>query len=319
MTESMPFDLPGPVKLALLPPLFGADGHAGLVAELKRLRKGRGLFTNGIGDRIGPALREVCGIDPADGPVAIRNKVANRLTHLADALPADLRTAVLIAFAIASDARQPLYKDRVVQTAARIQRDPRTARRRIDEAIEQLAQLATDHTQVSDLVAARGTGRWHTNRLLLSLALDHDHPELVELGQVVADHHALTEIETVAAHAAATSGPAPAVAVLYGGVVTPGSDVLQLPAPLSQGDEHSYALRALHSGSPLTHTALTYTPANACRRLDLHVRFHRMNPPRRITQIGNITRDLPVDRAGEVHVRFTDLTAGNRHGLLWQW
>ena len=104
-----------------------------LVGELKTLRKGRGIFISQIGDRIGSALRDVCQVTDDDGPAIIRQKVANKLQVLAGDLPPDLRVAVMAAFALCPDVRMPLYRDRVGWAAARLNRDPRTARRRIDD------------------------------------------------------------------------------------------------------------------------------------------------------------------------------------------
>jgi hypothetical protein len=114
-----------------------------LIDELKVLRKGRGLFVTNIDERVRPALRAVCGVTTQDGPAEIRRKVARRLENLAHALPADLREAAMAAFAITRDARFPFYRDRVEWIAAKFNRDPRTVRRRIDDAIYHLAQLAT--------------------------------------------------------------------------------------------------------------------------------------------------------------------------------
>src|SRR2546423_7989957 len=108
---------------------------AELVRDLKALRKGRGVFASQIGGRIGEALREVCGVADNDGPATIRRKVTERLLELAAELPADLRVAVLAAFAMCPEVQLPLYQDRVNWAASRLDRDPRTVRRRIDDGI----------------------------------------------------------------------------------------------------------------------------------------------------------------------------------------
>jgi hypothetical protein len=127
-----------------------------LIRECKALRRGRGIFTIQIEPRIGPALRAVAGINGDEGPAEIRTKVAEALDRLASRLPADLRTAAVFAFALANDSRERLYKDRVSLVARRIDRDERTARRRIDDAIVQIAQLAT--AQVTRPAPSDGLG-----------------------------------------------------------------------------------------------------------------------------------------------------------------
>src|ERR1044072_2953557 len=134
-----------------------------LIGELKTLRKGRGLFVSQIGDRVGTSLRTLCAVTDEDGPAEIRQKVGERLEYLARNLPADLRVAVMAAFAIAPDARLPLYQDRVSLAATKLDRDPRTARRRIDDGIQHIPQLAA----ASSPAASRPTSStdWHTAEL----------------------------------------------------------------------------------------------------------------------------------------------------------
>jgi hypothetical protein len=67
---------------------------AELANELKTLRRGRGLQTPQLTGQIGPLLRALAGITPADSATVIREKLARRLRVLAEDLPADLRQAV---------------------------------------------------------------------------------------------------------------------------------------------------------------------------------------------------------------------------------
>src|SRR6184192_1266276 len=115
---------------------------ADVVGELKVLRKGRGVFTTPLGDRVGPTLRGIWGISDAADQASVRHMLVSRLLSLAEALPEDARTVLLAAFALEERARMPLYQERVRWAASMLDRDERTVRRRIDEAIEQLAALA---------------------------------------------------------------------------------------------------------------------------------------------------------------------------------
>jgi hypothetical protein len=138
--------------------------RAELVAELKTLRKGRGLQASRLPERVGPCLRAACAVSESDGMLAIRAKVSDRLSELSSQLPEELRLAALAAFAITPEARQPLYQDRVRWTALRVDRDPRTVRRRVDEAIDSLAELA------SASPASSTPGKWHTAALTVAPA-----------------------------------------------------------------------------------------------------------------------------------------------------
>ena len=152
--------------------------HAELVSDLKALRKGRGLYVNNVGDRVGHTLRDLCGVTEQDGPGEIR-AIGSRSGSRS--WPATCRTicgmAVLAAFGMIPDARHPLYQERVDWIAQQIGRDPRTARRRIDDGIHQLAQLACTPLRLRG--ADRPTG-WHTGVTRVILMLDGTVPEAIE-------------------------------------------------------------------------------------------------------------------------------------------
>src|SRR5712691_1221885 len=111
-----------------------ADRSGELMLELKTLRKGRALYGPNLSERVGPALRELCGVLDGDRPIDARRKITERLERLGRELPEDLRVSVMAALAVHPDARQPFYQDRVRWVAGHLRRDERTARRRVDEA-----------------------------------------------------------------------------------------------------------------------------------------------------------------------------------------
>ncbi len=310
---------------------------ANLIEELKILRKGRGLFVSHIDERVGVTLRTVCEVTEADGPAEIRYKVGERLGNLAKKLPPDLRIAVMAAFAIVPDARLPLYQDRVSWAAAKLNRDPRTARRRIDDGIHHLAQLAT---MSGPRPVALGSAGWHTEKLRLTLVLDRGHPEVLEQRRIIADSDGLTELDlatTVTGTRVAERTPTDlGVNLFHGGtLMARGMEAsdrfgfsLRLPAPLARGDVHEFALRLRpRDGLPLRpHFACV--PRHACDLLDLRVRFDPRQVPDRIRLLeGVFQRDLDdvaacgeevvADPAGDVHVVFSDLTPGMAYGVRW--
>jgi len=290
-----------------------------LVGELKALRKGRGLLASHIGERIGTGLRAVCDVRDEDGPAVIRQKVARRLENLAGDLPADLRMAVLAAFAIAPDARQPFYQDRVSWTADRLNRDPRTARRRIDAGIDHLAQLATDRAVAPSRTAAESSSvnGWRTAELRVVVALDRDRPEVVEVHRIVAERDGLAAVEVTAAFG---------VTVLYGAKRVRGGTA-DLPTTLRSGAEHELAIQYRLPDAAAAH--VVRTPDRPCDLFDLRLRFDRARPPWRIWQLrGALDRDVAdpepageprhTDGAGEVHLVFRDLVPGLAYGARWE-
>lgn len=297
--------------------------RAELVQELKTLRKGRGLAGR-IEGRVGPRLRTACAVASDDGQVAIREKVSGRLTELASQLPDDLRLAALAAFAICAEARQPLYQDRVRWAASRVDRDPRTVRRRVDEAIVLLAELAAS---TSSALPASPSDRWHTSSLSIACVVD----ELVVLEQrrIVADQEGLEFVDL------AVSLPAgqPAVTVLYGGsLVDRGMETssrwgygLELPRPLSRGEAWETAVLFR---PPSIRPYMVSVPRQPCDSFDLRVRFGEVPPAgvwalegafqRDVSDPGYQGRPVQVDSSGEVHLRFRGLMPGLAYGARWE-
>ncbi len=297
--------------------------RAELVQELKTLRKGRGLAGR-LDGRVGPFLRSACAVSSDDGQVAIREKVSGRLSELASQLPDDLRLAALAAFAISAEARQPLYQDRVRWAASRVDRDPRTVRRRVDEAIVLLAELAASS---SSSLPASPSDRWHTSSL--SIACVVDELLVLERRRIVADQEGLEFVDL------AVSLPAgrPAVTVLYGGsLLDRGMETssrwgygLELPRPLSRGESWEVAL--LFRPQSLRPYMVT-VPRQPCDSFDLRVRFGEVPPPsevrvlerafqRDVSDPGYQGRPEQVDSSGEVHLQFRGLMPGLAYGVRW--
>jgi hypothetical protein len=297
-----------------------------LISDLKVLRKGRGLFVSRIDERVGTTLRIVCDVTDSDGPAEIRHKVGERLDSWARKLPPDLRLAVMAAFAIAPDARLPLYQDRVNLAAEKLNRDPRTARRRIDDGIHHLAQLAAAFTPGAGSPGTAAT-RWHTAELRASVALDRERPEVLEQRRIVADVDDLSEVDILVAAGAVTG-----VDIFHGGTLMPrggrrGAYSLRLPEPLRQGQSHEFTLRARLGREQHARSWYACVLEYPCASLDLRVRFDRRRLPARITTFEHVhprdfaaaTGGLTVhaDAAAELRASFTDLAPGMAYGVRW--
>lgn len=280
---------------------------AELVSDLKALRKGRGLYVNNVNERVGHTLRDLCGVTEQDGPGEIRVRVARRLEHLAVDLPEDLRMAALAAFGMLPAAQLPLYQDRVGWIAQKIGRDPRTARRRIDDAIHQLAQLAFTPLRLR-AVAEPATAGWHTATSRVILVLERSTAEAVEHHRIVAATDNLREVEL------ATVFGQPAM--LSGGTLRGGR--LVLPTPLTAGDTHDFWVR---SKNPVRPRQFVYIPRRRCDFLELRVHFNCDRLPRVVSRLqGRPPRDrgrVPLDKAGEAQLAFRDVTRGSAYGARW--
>ncbi len=314
-----------------------------LVEELKALRKGRGILASSITGRVGPALRAVTGTHADDAAADMRRKIGGNLLRWAEELPEDLRIAVLAAFALGEDVRLPYYKDRVHLVAQKLGRDERTARRRIDEGIERLAEVATAGTaDVEDRPVEPGAG-WHTEFLQVSLALDQPTPEAFELRRIVSDRDRLEFVDLAMT---LTSPPSRngtvrtdelEIDVFHGGRLTRMQMEsaerygfrLQLPKPLRRDESHQIGLRARVRPDRTMSPHYVCVPRNRCVEFDLRVRFNVDSPPDKVWRLNNtFSRDiddpapagdlLPLDGAGEIHTRFHELTPGLAYGIRWQ-
>lgn len=316
---------------------------AALTNDLKRLRKGRAILVHQIAEHIGPALGEVCGVTDGDSPTEIRTKVISCLHRLAEELPSDLRVAVLAALAIHRDAQHALYGERVRWLAGRLERDDRTARRRIDEGIERLTELAVTTVDGCDSPTLPRSAGWHAERIQVALVLDRTAPEAFEFRRIAADRDGLTELDLALTLTARRHGLAPAappeldVDVIYGGTLVRRAResvdrlafALELPGRLDRHDVHEFALQyRVPDGRPmLPHYVCVLR--QRCDRFDLRARFDRTRPPQRVWRVdAAFQRDiddpapggplLTPDPAGEIRLTFSQLTPGLAYGVRWE-
>lgn len=297
--------------------------HATLVRELKTLRKGRGVHAGRIVDRVGTALAAACGITRADGPAAARQKLVSRLSELIEQLPEDLHLATRAAFGLVADVRHPLYQDRVNWVAAMVDRDSRTVRRRVDEAVDQLAELATTTTP-------RDSGGWHTAELSVAVALDQGQPEVLERYQVVVDGDGVDKLDFAAAFPVRRRDVD--VHLLYGGTLQDRGSAVERPGftllpaePLKRGETHDFAIRYRLSNRDVMHPCVLHVPERPCEVFDLRVRFEHDRKRLVRTFDGVLQRSdaepdgtqHAVDRAGDIHLRFRRLLPGLLYGARW--
>jgi hypothetical protein len=307
-----------------------------LVTDLKALRKGRGILASAIGSRVGPALRRASGTNGLEHAADVRRRLTDRLWSWATELPEDLRLAVLAAFALDHTDQLPLYKDRVRLVAERLNRDERTARRRIDEGIERLAEVAIANSVPAGF--AEPTSSWHTEELRVTLALDQPAPEAFEFRRIVADRDRIEHVDlalTLTANGSARSEDLE-IDVFHGGRVAGRAMEspdrfgfrLALPKALRRHESHQIGLRFRFREQRQMAPHYVCVPKDRCAEFDLRVRFDLNHLPTRIWRLVNaFQRDvddpeprgeaLPLDRSGEIHTLFHELTPGLAYGIRW--
>lgn len=307
---------------------------APLLDQLRALRKGAGLLAPDLQRRLGPDLVRLCGLEPLDDPVTVRSKIGTTVTGLlAHArVPAEVRTAVLVALGLHRDAAYGTLTARRDSLAQAVPCDVRTVRRQEDRGFVLLAAAAG--ATLRD-VPPRPRPDWFVQEFRAVLRLDTPRPELLEERTLVAARSGLTEI-VASLSLPRTEGAPVEVEAVYGVRLVRQEEltasharfVLALPRPLEAGETHEYGLvfRVPADHLPAPHYA--FVPLRPCQRFDLAVRFDPDRLPAAVWRVDGapprvLDSDRPTDRPvqpdpfGEVRVRFDFLLQGLGYGLGW--
>ncbi|ADP82920.1 hypothetical protein [Pseudofrankia inefficax] len=331
---------------------MNASDTAALHDELRSLARSRGLRAANLGARVGPSLRRHAGLGESVG-IELRTRLVAWLRDRIAVLPADLR--IVVAFALALDPRadQRLLTDRLGWLAVELDRDPRTVRRRCEEAFRLLAETAA--AVDPDVPAGRSrsvglapappalagppAGAWYVERVWAVLRLDGPTPELLETRRVVALEDGLRELALSMSLPRPPGAPASPrdldVDVLFGGRMvridrqgdTHYSPVLRLPRALGRHERHDFGCAwRVPAGQPMA-PRYALNPTIRCDALDLRVRFPEDADPKvelvdglPLRAVEDLAIDLPavaLDGVSEAFARFSGLASGLCYGLRW--
>ena len=312
-----------------------------LLAELKTLRKGRGVNTARIADQVGPRLRALVGVTPEDPAGTIRQKLTRTLTGLADPLPKDLSLAARAALALHPEAQQPFLAERVQWLAERLDRDVRTARRRVDLGLQAMAERSETAAVPPSGPPPSDADLYYFREFRAVLRLDQPAPEAIEQRVAVSTVDGLDQLEALITIPRDRQDRPRAqdllVEALFGVTVasrervTPSRFryVLQLPRPLAAGEAYEYALLFRLPPDQPMRNHYVYAPTRRCDLFDLRVRFDPARVPPEVWRVDRgYVRDLDeddaprelveVDRAGELHLQFQQLRPGLGYGAGWR-
>jgi hypothetical protein len=303
-----------------------------LTAELKVLRRGLGLYHPDLAGRLGPGLRTVCRTDAADPD--LRANVITTLRDAAATLPAALSAAALAALGIHPETRQlSKLEERTSWLAGRLNRDGRTARRRMDDACAMLAE----HLAAGRRGRAAASMGWYIETGQTAMLLDTDVPTAIDRRIVVAERDGIDQLVLVRS-IPSTGGSRPEMhgQVLFGGVLglrewesaSRFRLVLELPRMLRAGERHEYSVLWRQPPDVPIRPHYVIVPVLRVDHFDLHVRFDRAAVPAKVWRVADaFHRDLdeeprdrdaiPVDRCGEVQVEFENLAPGHAYGARW--
>ncbi|HZM75372.1 MAG TPA: hypothetical protein VFC19_06580 [Candidatus Limnocylindrales bacterium] len=306
-------------------------------AEIRSLRKGRGINAPSLDQRVGRYLRELAA-HAGDAYVG-RHALARELSVLAGHLPDDLRTAVASSLGLAPETKQMAhFDDRVAWLAGHLQCGPRTAQRRIDEAEQLLAEETTRELFRRRSRTPTTADGWYIEEFRTVYRLDTATPESHEHRRIVATHDGLSEVRAWHNVPGTSEQPRTTVTgeVLYGGRLLrrehPSQNrfhfVVRLPEPLRAGQHHEYGLILRPPQGQRLRPHYVFTPECDCRMFDLRVRFDPNRLPHWVRRVdGEPVRvfdsaqppsdRLSPDESGEIHLQFPRPTMYLGYGAQW--
>jgi len=304
--------------------------------EIGQLHKGRGLQAGDLDSRLGPLLSELAGTAEA---AARRQSLIAEVKRCAGQLLGDYRTAIGASLAMSAETvDEPLFTKRASWLAERIDRDTRTALRRIREAEWRLAELIAAELRRRRARTPVAPDGWYVAELRTVMRLDGDVIVSEQDRRIVSTREDLTEVMAWLDLPSDTNQPGAELRaeIRYGGHLLrkeqpSGSRftlMVQLPKPLQPGEEHRYglSLRMPRHMMKLPHCLLT--PECQCNRFDLTVRFDPTRLPDWIRRVDGETvrmfesqrpsgELLVPDAAGEVRQEFRDLALYLGYGIQW--
>jgi len=309
-----------------------------LARQLGRLLRGRGLLAPNVVSQVTPELRQACGVGADDAPGEIRVKVADCIRSHATALPDDLRLAVLAALGLCDAAAYPLLKDRLEWIGGQLDREPRTAQRRVDAGLRLIAErlVASSMADEDDPFAPGG---WYTDELLATFRLDLDPPELSEERSIVATRDGLQEV-LASLTAPGKAQDAEALDIRFrmgcgGRIIREGQPVrghhqarIELLAPLAIGEHHRFTITFIMRPRDAIRPYYLMTPLRPCRRFSMSVVFDLATPPVAVWRVDGVPRGvldetdepgkrMTIDGHGRVSADFHILRQGLSYGIQW--
>ncbi|WP_313887686.1 hypothetical protein [Lentzea alba] len=307
--------------------------------ELKEIRRGRGLKADDLHERVGLSLRTACGVTDIDHPALVRRKIILRLTKLSAKLPSDLHLAATVALGLHPDAAGEFLDQRVAWLANTYDRDPRTARRRVDNAFKILAELLYDAGMRDRKSGSYSPDGWYVESLRGFLRLDQDLPTLTEERRIIA---AVDDLDELILSMSAPRHPEIGdefkirAEMVYGGEIVAEEQVssshsrfvVRLPAPLTLGQAHNYSIEFTTYPRHWMRPYYVFTPLRRCEEFSVRVRYGANRAPKHVWRISGLPSKayedfvpgddaLTVDRLGDISLEFHDLQQGLSYGLQW--
>lgn len=311
-----------------------------LLAELKRVRKGRGLAGAVEGSTVGPVLAQLAGFGEDDAAATKVSKLAKVLSTLMVDLDEAEAEAISAALAMGAEyGGMPLLSKRIERLAAKLAADGRTARRRIDDALAVLAVTAVNSSKPISVDESAKRG-WHARSVRTIVLLGNNGIEVLELRTVVSETLDLRRIYlgfSTPAPDGTAHPPQPRLQIdaLYGGDIVERriettartGFALEFPRPLKLGEVYDYGVRFRLPPDADVAPYYVLIPRVMCEEFDLRVKFETI--PEKVELLSGVfqadTQDyvlatpaIEIDTLGEVRAKFRQLQPGMAYGVRWR-
>jgi hypothetical protein len=319
--------------------------------EIRRLRAGRGVFAPNLAVRMGPHLRNLCGM-PDDGAhddtAQLRPTLIQHLLALAGGLTNERQDALAISLAIDSNVEHLTnFNDRVDHLSTLLAASSRTALRRIGEAEHELAKEIAFELS-SNTGGERFVKSYYIRscRAIVDNTAAHADPATVVVSQereIVCVQDGLAEIPIRFELPEHPDTPQQVFSARaqHGGRITAqrrlsptGFElVLGLPSPLAQRKAHRFGI-SFTFPAELIRAHHVITGEVTIRHYQLIVKFHPDHPPAWIRRVdGEDIRTLdayarrtvapsggfPLDAVGEANLTFHHLSPHLAYGCQYRW
>jgi hypothetical protein len=317
-----------------------SDDRVELIRELQQLRRGHGLHAPDVMQRVGPLLSSVCGLDRSASTGDNRRLLVERISTSVNDLPTDLRLAVQAALALPPASQSRFLRERMQWLGERLDRDPRTAMRRVESGLTLLAERLLSPvwgaSPTENLYAPEG---WFVDSLRAVVLMQVDPVQLLETRRVTATRDGLEQLTV------SWSVPPDGIVagdlridVLYGGELVRDerastaaywSGVIRLPRRLAAGESHEYQVLVTSAPRRFLRPYYVLTPFRRTDEFELRAKFHPAQQPDAVWALDGVPfqlidenqpvgRLLAPDAVGEVTCRFRDLRQGLSYGLRWR-
>lgn len=299
-----------------------------LFEELASMHKGAGVWRPDLDDVLGRNITAALRLDIRSPN--LRDELIGQLRHIAAELPGESGQIFLAAAGITDRAK--FLQDRVARIAQGIQRDQRTARRRIASAESLVASRLAARLEASD-VNAIANQAWSVERLESETRLDLERPEVTAVREILVTRPLAELVESFSLVMTPDTEEGDLEILPVDDTapteLTRLSDSswqyrVKLPAPLRPGDTFRYAIRLRFPSVSWLNPYVVMIPFRRCQRFVVRVclpatvtRVWRLNGVSPVA-INDQLPASPIAPSQYIDAVFLDLIPGLAYGVRWE-